>query len=138
MWAELRAKHSQGDLIADVSQSLSRSSPRAGGVCPTLTPKGIVLVQRAGRPVAPIEKWIVHGLHVHRMRIPASIDDVALARLGGNTMHLKSVGLAVLLGIGLVDGSTSGGMPSRAAPSPPPAARAPLLDRPRLKKRRKC
>ena len=30
VWAVLRAKHSQGDLIADVSQSLSRSSPRAG------------------------------------------------------------------------------------------------------------
>ena len=88
VWAELRAKHSQGDLIADVSQSLSRSSPRAVGVCPTLTPKGIVMVQRAGRPVSPIEKLILHGFPVHRMKIPASIDDVALARLGGNTMHL--------------------------------------------------
>ena len=138
VWAKLRAKHSQGDLIADVSQSLSRSSPRAGGVCPTLTPRGIVMSQRAGRPVAPIEKLILHGFPVHRMRIPASIDDVALAQLGGNTMHLKSVGLAVLLGVGLVDWSTSGGMSSRAALRPTPAARAPLLDRPRLKKRRKC
>ena len=138
VWAVLRAKHSQGDLIADVSQSLSRSSPRVGGVCPTLTPRGIVMAQRAGRPVAPIEKLILHGFPVHRMRIPASIDDVALAQLGGNTMHLKSVGLAVLLGVGLVDWSTSGGMSSRAALRPTPAARAPLLDRPRLKKRRKC
>ena len=138
VWAVLRAKHSQGDLIADVSQSLSRSSPRVGGVCPTLTPRGIVMAQRAGRPVAPIEKLILHGFPVHRMRIPASIDDVALAQLGGNTMHLKSVGLAVLLGVGLVDWSTSGGMSSRAALRPTPAARAPLLDRPRLKQRRKC
>ena len=137
VWAELRPKHSQGDLIADVSQSLSRSSPRAGGVCPTLTPRGIVMAQRAGRPVAPIEKLILHGFPVHRMRIPASIDDVALAQLGGNTMHLKSVGLAVLLGVGLVDWSTSDGMSSRAALRPTPAARAPLLDRPRLKKHRK-
>ena len=94
--------------------------------------------QRAGRPVAPIEKLILHGFPVHRMRIPASIDDVALAQLGGNTMHLKSVGLAVLLGVGLVDWSTSGGMSSRAALRPTPAARVPLLDRPRLKKRREC
>ena len=138
VWAKLRAKHSQGDLIADVSQSLSRSSPRAGGVCPTLTPRGIVMAQRAGRPVSPIEKLILHGFPVHHMKIPASIDDVALARLGGNTMHLKSVGLAVLLGVGLVDWSTSGGMSSRAALRPTPAARAPLLERPGLKKRRKC
>ena len=58
--------------------------------------------------------------------------------MGGNTMQLKAVGLAVLLGIGLVDWSTSGGMSSGAARRPTPAARAPLLDRPRLKKRRKC
>ena len=104
-----------------------------------MTPKGIVMAQRAGgRPVAPIEQAILNGFRVHRMRVPASIGDVALARLGGNTMHLKSVGLAVLHGIGLVDWSTSGGMSSRAALRPTPAARAPLLDRPRLKKRRKC
>ena len=84
------------------------------------------MVQRAGRPVAPIEKLILHGSPVHRMKIPASIDDVALARLGGNTMHLKSVGLAVLLGVGLVDWSTSGGMSSRAAlrPTQPRAPRS--------------
>ena len=81
---------------------------------------------------------MLHGFPVHRMRIPVSIDDVALARLGGNTMHLKPVGLPVSLGIGLVVLSTSGGMSSGAALRPTPAARAPLLDRPRLKKRRKC
>ena len=75
---------------------------------------------------------------MHRTRIPGRIDDVALAQMGGNTMQLKAVGLAVLLGIGLVDWSTSGGMSSRAALRPTPAARAPLLDRPRLKKRLKC
>ena len=53
-------------------------------------------------------------------------------------MHLKSAVLAVLLGTGLVGWSTSGGMSSGAALRRTPAARAPLLDRPRLKKCRKC
>ena len=123
VWAELRAKHSQGDLFADVSQSLSRSSPRAGDVCPTLTPRGIVMAQRAGRPVAPIEKLILHGFPVHRMRIPASIDDVALAHLGGNTMHLKSVGLAVLPGSAWSTGPPAEACPAeRRSDRPPPRA----------------
>ena len=86
----------------------------------------------------PIEKLLLHNFPIHRMRLPAALTDEALGDMGGNTMHLKSVGLAVLLGVGLVDWSTSGGMPIRAALRPTPAARAPLLDRPRLKKRLTC
>ena len=51
----------------------------------------------------PVEKLLVHLFPLHRMRIPAAISDEALNDMGGNTMHLKSVGLATLIGLGLID-----------------------------------
>ena len=97
------SKSSGGQVIADVSQSVERSREHVAGISPTLTPGGVVVVQAAGRPLAPIEKLLFHGFPVHRMSIPRDTSTQTLGSLGGNTMHLKSVGLAILVGVSLVD-----------------------------------
>ena len=89
------------DVIADVSQAVERCHPRADGICPTLTPTGICYVGLAQRPVLGCEKLLLHGFPLHRMQIPASISQRSLGLLGGNTMHLHCIGIA-LLGIALL------------------------------------
>ena len=101
--AAARVKSSGAQVIADVSQSVERSREHMAGISPTLTPGGVVVVQAAGRPLAPIEKLLFHGFPVHRMSIPRDTSAQTLGSLGGNTMHLKSVGLAILVGVSLVD-----------------------------------
>ena len=120
------ATRGTADFIVDASQAEHRANARFDGICPTLTPHGLVVVGRAARIIMPIEKLMLHGFPVHRMSIPASTLDSVLASLGGNTMHVKSVGLALLIGIGLIDwghGSARPGAPASQGDSPatPPA-----------------
>jgi site-specific DNA-cytosine methylase len=96
-------KHRGQDVVVDVSQSVERAQSRADGATPTLTPNGIAIVQRLGRPIAPIEKLLLHGFPIDLMGIPADTKNSVLSRLGGNTMHLKAVSLAMLAAIALVD-----------------------------------
>ena len=42
------------------------------------------------------------GFPLHQMRVPKTVSDRALGKMGGNTMHLHSVGLALLMGIRLL------------------------------------
>jgi len=114
------------DIVADVSQSAGRSHARVNGLCSTLTPNSVTVVERANRIVMPIEKLLLHGFPIHRMSIPTSTGSSVLASLGGNTMHVKSVGLAMLIGISLVNwahtGAHSGAKADADMPSSPPAA----------------
>ena len=90
------------DVIADVSQAVGRCHPRADGICPTLRPTGICYVGLAQRPVLGCEKLLLHGFPLHRMQISASISQRSLGLLGGNTMHLHCIGIALLMGIALL------------------------------------
>lgn len=92
-------------LFPNVSQSVGRLPASSSGICPTLTPGSVVFVEDVGRRIMSVEKLLVHGFPIHRMNIPASTSDEVLNDLGGNTMHLKAVGLATLVGLGLVDWS---------------------------------
>jgi len=47
----------------------------------------------------PIDLLLLQGFPVHRMRFPYSLSARDLAKLAGNTMHLKCVGLALAIGI---------------------------------------
>ena len=93
------------DVIIDVSQSEGRATTRLNGICPTLTPGACVVVDRVRRVIMPIEKLMLHGFPIHRMKIPTSTCNTELASLGGNTMHVKCVGVALLLGTLLVNWS---------------------------------
>ena len=102
VWQLAQEAQMSSDIIVDVSQSIERAHVRTSGVCPTITPGGVICVGTAGRPVLPCEKLILHGFPLHRMKIPGNISDQALGKIGGNTMHLQSVGLAMLIGTSLL------------------------------------
>ncbi len=106
-------QHTKGqDIIADLSQAIDRGTCRTNGVCPTITPRGICCVGALGRPVLPCEKLLLHGFPLHRMKIPRGISDHTLGRMGGNTMHLHSIGLALLMGLSLLRDPLPGAPPS--------------------------
>ena len=55
------------------------------------------------RQLVSVEKLLVHGFPVQEMVFPEKVTDVHIESLGGNTMHLKCVGLAMLMASALVD-----------------------------------
>jgi site-specific DNA-cytosine methylase len=133
-WDALCHRHGDEDIITDLSQSLGRAHVHTEGICPTVTPSGVICVKRAHRIMMPIEKLLVHGFPLHRMTIPASVSDSTLASLGGNTMHVKSVGLALVIGLCLVKGPVPCESPSQVKSiidKLPRAPRAIFLDRAR-------
>ena len=52
-----------------------------------------------------MEKLLAHGFPVQEMVFPEKVTDAHIESLGGNTMHLKCVGLAMLMASALVDWS---------------------------------
>ena len=102
MWQLLRNAHRGKKIIADVSQSIDRCRISANGVCPTVTPQSILCIQAASRQVSPMDTLAMHFFPVHRMNIPNTIKAKLLRSLGGNTMHLKSVGLAMCMGLAML------------------------------------
>ena len=101
-WQLLVNAHPGKMIIADLSQNIDRCRVSTNGVCPTLTPKSILCVQGASREVSPMDTLALHFFPVHRMKIPTTITPTTLRSLGGNTMHLKSVGLAICMGMAMV------------------------------------
>ena len=98
----LKQSAGTSDVIVDLSQSIERAHTRTNGVCPTITPRGMFFVGAVGRALVPSEKLLLHGFPLHRMQIPREVPDEALGKMGGNTMHLHAVGLALLMGIRLL------------------------------------
>ena len=52
----------------------------------------------SGRLLTPLEKMLLHVFPIHNMSIPDDFPYKQLGYMGGNTMHLKSVALALLIG----------------------------------------
>ena len=105
-WAAHCRKHGTR-ANADVSQSLGRVPSASAGTLPTVTPHGRVVVGALSRELLPLEKMIVHGLPVHRMVAPPRLTDAQLSRLGGNTMDVRCVGVAMLLGMSMIEAAPS-------------------------------
>ena len=102
VWTLLQQQAGTDNIIADVSQSIDRVHPGRDGVSSTITPHGILCVGSLKRVAIPIEKLLLHAFPIHRVTIPSSVSNDALGRMGGNTMHLQCVGLALLMGISLL------------------------------------
>jgi site-specific DNA-cytosine methylase len=98
-------------LVVDVSQSIDRAHIRSNGQCGTVTPRSKICVESAGRVVIPMEKLMLHLLPIHQMKFP-SISDNSLNVLGGNTMHLKAVGLVLAIGLCLLSTSSTSSLVS--------------------------
>jgi site-specific DNA-cytosine methylase len=120
-WQMLLDGNPMGDIIADLLQSLSRMLVTRTGVSPTITPHSVICVRAARRCITHAEKLMLHGFPLHETKIPTTVSDTFLEDVGGNTMHLPSVGLALLIGIGLVNWTAGGsaGVPIAGSPSKP-------------------
>jgi site-specific DNA-cytosine methylase len=107
-WSLLKAHHGARKLVADVSQSIERAAVRTDGCLPTITPKGCCCVGDLMRPLIGAEKLLVHGFPLHKMSTPRSLTHAQLGNMGGNTMHLMSVGFVMLVGLKLVVSGSQG------------------------------
>ena len=105
-WALLSKKHEKAaSFTVDLSQNLGRNSVRVDGSLPTVTPGGVLIVREAGRVLTPMEKLIVHGIPVHRLIWPDGLADQDVASMGGNTMHVHIVAVAMMFAASPVDRS---------------------------------
>ena len=124
-WNLLAGVHPSPNLVVELSQNVHRASVCVDGSCPTITPNGIMAVKKAGRIMVPVEKLLAHNFPLHKMPVPTDMTDKEVESLGGNTMHLTSVGLALLIGMAGVDWSASaaqvGRQPAGNAPRTEPA-----------------
>jgi hypothetical protein len=89
-------------VVIDLSQNVDRAPVTIDGTTPTITPNGQILVAERRREMLPIEKLLLHGIPIHRARFPAGLTDRNIASLGGNTMHVQCVGVALLCGMSLI------------------------------------
>ena len=120
-WSMIRTVNTPSKVVADISQSLGRMPSRTDGALPTITPGGHIIVAEAGRCVLPIEKIMLHALPVHRLKIPHDVSDKEISDMGGNMMHLQTVGVAMVLAMSLVDWLAPSARQPRAAPAAAPA-----------------
>ena len=118
-WQLLAQKHaSSAALVADLSQNVNRASVRTDGCLSTVTPSGVFAVREAQRVVVPMEKILLHGFPIHRMVWPSCLTDHEIASMGGNTMHVHIVGVAIMLCLSVVDWSLP--QAQKSAPSRDP------------------
>ena len=141
MWQLLVNTHRGKKIIADVSQNIDRCRVSTNCVCPTVTPHSTLCIQAVSRALSPMDTLAMHFFPVHRMKIPTAVKAETLRSLGGNTMHLKSVGLAMCMGLAMV--KPSFGVESRgvernwAAEGAPGIGNVCLLDKPKCNAKRK-
>lgn len=103
-WSILQNQHPGAkSMVADLSQSITRTGVRVDGRLPCITPGSVLAMVAAGRVVTPLEKVMLHGLPVHRMMFPSDVSSADIERAGGNTMHVHIVGAAILMLLSLVD-----------------------------------
>ena len=72
-------------------------------ICPTVTPAARIWVVREERFVVAVEKLLLNMVPVHLLEWPAELSEADIEDMAGNTMHLKAVGLAMLIAMSLVE-----------------------------------
>ena len=97
---------------------------RLSSTCPAVTPNAKIVLGEFGRVMTPIEKCLVHLVPVDQLRWPDALTRRDVARLGGNTMHLKAVGKALLYGFALVDWASPAALRRPPQGQEPPRAPA--------------
>jgi hypothetical protein len=90
-------------LVADLSQSLGRSY-RTDALVPCVTPRGQIFVAcgPVQRQLVPMEKLMLQGFPVHKMKFPKHVSDAALGQAAGNAMHVKCIAAALAIALAFV------------------------------------
>jgi site-specific DNA-cytosine methylase len=91
----------------DVSQSAGRMPVASGeGPLPTMTPGARVVLVKARRLLSGADKVSLAAFPMRELQLPATLTERDLHTLGGNTMHVKCVAAALLVGLLLVSSGT--------------------------------
>lgn len=98
---EWRRCHADNSLVVDVSQTAGRCPSGVGGLCPTLTPGGKVVVASVKRCICPEEAMLLHGFPFKAIEA-SSVSPKQLASLAGNAMHVESVAAMLVVGLSLL------------------------------------
>ncbi|CAE7754573.1 unnamed protein product [Symbiodinium sp. CCMP2592] len=96
-----RQCHANESLAVDVSQTAGRCPFGVGGLCPTLTPGGKVVVASVKRCICPEEAMLLHGFPFNAIQA-SSVSPKQLASLAGNAMHVESVAAMLVVGLSLL------------------------------------
>ena len=105
--ALVMAKHNfnGSTLVVDVSQSAGRSPVRQD-ICPTLASSSrIVLLESDGksRILSSLDKLALHWFPVHKLQLPKGISEHDMASLTGNTQHVGTCAVAIIIAMSLVN-----------------------------------
>jgi len=100
---EIALRQHPSASAVDVSQSAGRM-PVAfqDGPLPTMTPGGRVVLVKFRRLLTGADKLSLAAFPMQRLQLPATLTERDLHILGGNTMHVKCVAAALLVGLALV------------------------------------
>ena len=115
-FAACKRAASSGGQAVDLNLSAKWASMQ--DVCPTVTPGAKLWVVKEQRFVTEVEKLLLNMVPVHLLKWPSGLSDRDIHDLAGNTMHLKAVGLAMLIAMSLVEwGPVATGRPRSLEPS---------------------
>ena len=112
------SRATSGDSQEAVDLHLSESWARMMDVCPTVTPGSRIWVVKEMRFITEVEKLLLNMVPVHLLKWPAELSERDIHDLAGNTMHLKAVGLAMMIAMSCVEwGPVAFGKPLSQWPS---------------------
>jgi site-specific DNA-cytosine methylase len=89
VWRVLLSKRGRQLCMVNVSQSIHRAGGTDRDMMPCVTPNGAIWLEKAGRLMTPIEKWVFQGLPIHRTDVGV-LTDRELESMAGNAMHTRA------------------------------------------------
>ena len=98
---------STGTLVVDVSQSAGRTPIRLN-ICPTIASSSrVVVCSESGqnRVLTSLDKLALHWFPIHKLEVPDGVSDHEMATLTGNTQHVGTCAVALLIAMSLVNWS---------------------------------
>jgi site-specific DNA-cytosine methylase len=98
---------SSGTLVVDVSQSAGRTPIRLN-LCPTIASSSRVVVlgkDGQNRMLTALDKLALHWFPIHKLEVPHTVSDHEMSELTGNTQHVGTCAVALLVAMSLINWS---------------------------------
>lgn len=98
---------SSGTLVVDVSQSAGRTPIRLN-LCPTIASSSRVVVlgkDGQNRVLTALDKLALHWFPIHKLEVPHAVSDHEMSELAGNTQHVGTCAVALLVAMSLINWS---------------------------------